>query len=424
MRRRMLRRMSTTTTLGPAGFQGRLIRPGDHDYDVARRVYNAMIDRHPALIARCTDAADVARAIAFARDNELPLAVRGGGHHGAGLGTLRRRRRRRPVAAARRPGRPADPHGAGRRRRTLAEVDRATHEHGLATAERDHRDHRRRRHHARRRHRVPDALVRAVDRQPAGRRGRAGRPASGCARAPTSTRDLFWAIRGGGGNFGVVTEFEFRLHPVDTVVGRPDVLARRAAAPRCCRPTASSCPQAPRELYGFFAFATVPPADPFPSEIHLRKVCGVVWHYRGDADGAARDDGAAARRAARRRCCTASQPMPHPAMQGAFDALYPAGDQWYWRADFVDEIPDAAVELHAHHGAELPTMKSTMHLYPVDGAAHDVGVRRHGLELPRRDVAPPSTPASIPTRPTPTSSGTGASTTTRRCTRTRPAAPT
>ena len=71
------------------------------------------------------------------------------------------------------------------------------------------------------------------------------------------------------------------------------------------------------------------------------------------------------------------------------------------------EIPDAAVERHAHLGAALPTMKSTMHLYPVDGAAHDVGDRRHGLELPRRDAGPPSTPASIPTRPTPTSSGTG-----------------
>ncbi len=129
-------------------------------------------------------------------------------------------------------------------------------------------------------------------------------------------------------------------------------------------------PAAPRELYGFFAFATVPPADPFPAELHLRKVCGIVWHHRGSAEDAARAM-APLLDALPEPLLHGVQPMPHPAMQSAFDALYPEGDQWYWRADFVKEIPDAAVELHARFGAELPTIQSTMHLYPIDGAAHD-----------------------------------------------------
>jgi FAD/FMN-containing dehydrogenase len=182
--------------------------------------------------------------------------------------------------------------------------------------------------------------------------------------------DLFWAIRGGGGNFGVVTEFEFRLHPVDTVVAGPTFWPVELGG-EVLSVYREFLPAAPRELYGFFAFATVPPADPFPSDIHLRKVSGIVWHYRGGEEDAARAM-APLLDALPEPLLHGAQAMPHPAMQTAFDELYPAGDQWYWRADFVREIPDAAVELHARYGEALPTMKSTMHLYPVDGAAHDV----------------------------------------------------
>jgi FAD/FMN-containing dehydrogenase len=182
--------------------------------------------------------------------------------------------------------------------------------------------------------------------------------------------DLFWAIRGGGGNFGVVTSFLFRLHEVGDVFAGPTFWPVESAA-EVLSAYREFLPGAPRDLNGFFAFHTVPPAPPFPEEIHLRKVCGVVWCHTGPEQ-----DAAAAMKplldALPEPLMHGVAPMPHPALQSAFDGLYPPGDQWYWRADFVKEVPDEAVKLHAKFGAEIPTMKSTMHLYPVDGAAHDV----------------------------------------------------
>jgi FAD/FMN-containing dehydrogenase len=352
-----------------AGFDGRLIGPEDADYGEARAVYNAMIDRRPALIAQCAGPEDVSRAIAFAAGHELPLAVRSGGHHGAGLGTcddgvvidltpmrdIEVDPRARTVRVA----------GGSR----LAEVDRATHEHGLAT---------------------PSGIIGSTGVGGITLGGGLGYLTRSCGLAIDNLLsaevvlangervhasadehpDLFWAIRGGGGNYGVVTEFEFRLHPVDTVVAGPTFWPVELGA-EVLSAYREFLPAAPRELYAFFLFAAVPPADPFPSALHGRRVCGVVWHYRGAAEDAA-EAMAPLLDALPEPLLHGAQPMPHPAMQTAFDGLYPAGDQWYWRADFVREIPDAAVELHARYGEALPTGKSTMHLYPVDGAAHDV----------------------------------------------------
>jgi FAD/FMN-containing dehydrogenase len=181
--------------------------------------------------------------------------------------------------------------------------------------------------------------------------------------------DLFWAIRGGGGNFGVVTSFLFRCHEVGTILGGPTFWPVELGA-EVLSAYSEFLPSAPRELNGFFAFCTVPPAPPFPEELHLRKVCGVVWCYVGDAADGARAM-APLLEALPEPLMHGVQPMGHPDLQGAFDGLYPPGDQWYWRADFVKQIPAAAAEAHARFGAEMPTMQSTMHLYPVDGAAHD-----------------------------------------------------
>jgi FAD/FMN-containing dehydrogenase len=368
--------MTSTTSIAAAarrdlpGFEGRLIGCDDADYNEARAVYNAMIDQYPALIARAAGADDVASAIAFARAQGLPLAIRGGGHNGAGLGTVNdglvidlsplRDVRVDPQARTVRAGGGA----------TWGEVDRATHAHGLATPSGiisttgvggltlgGGLGHLTRRHGL-----SIDNLLQVEMVLADGSRVRA---------SADEHPDLFWAIRGGGGNFGVVTAFTFRLHDVETVVGGPTFWAVEDTA-EVMSVYRDFLPAAPRELNGFFALHTVPPADPFPADLHGRKVCGVVWCHVGSEESAA---------AAMTPLLDAVpapvmhgvQPMPYPALQSAFDGLYPKGDQWYWRADFVTEVHDAALDLYARFGAELPTMQSMMHLYPIDGAAHDVG---------------------------------------------------
>jgi len=180
--------------------------------------------------------------------------------------------------------------------------------------------------------------------------------------------DLFWALRGGGGNFGIVTSFTFRCHEVSGVLAGPVLYALEDAGDLLAW-WRDFGPSQPDDLSGFFAFLSVPPGPPFPQELHLRKVCGIVWCYAG------REDDPACIREARsfgRPLLDGIQPMPLYALQSAFDSVYPPGDQWYWRADFVNELPNEAIERHVEHGTAMPTWKSTMHLYPVDGAASRV----------------------------------------------------
>jgi hypothetical protein len=353
-----------------SGLEGQLIGPQDGGYDEARKVYNAMIDRRPALIARCAGPEDVAKVVRFARDHDLPLAVRGGGHNGAGLGTVDdgvvidlsqlRDVEVDPQARTVRVGGGC----------TWGEVDHATGEHGLATPSGiisttgvggltlgGGLGHLTRKFGL-----AIDNLLEAELVLASGERVRA---------SADEHSDLYWAIRGGGGNFGVVTSFTFRLHEVGTVVAGPTLWAMEHSA-EVLSVYRDFLPSAPRELNGFFAFLSVPPGPPFPEELHLRKVCGVVWCYVGSEEDAAQAM-APMLDALPEPLLHGPGPMPHAALQGAFDGVYPPGQQWYWRADFVTEIPDEAVEAHARFGAEMPTWQSTMHLYPIDGAAHDVG---------------------------------------------------
>ena len=187
----------------------------------------------------------------------------------------------------------------------------------------------------------------------------------------TDHPDLFWALRGGGGNFGVVTSFTYRLHPVNTVGVGVTVwpVDRTAEVLRWYR---DFLPAAPDDLYGFFALLTVPPAPPFPEPIHGQKMCGVVWCYTGDPASGRMEETLSAVNDPAAPAFHFTSPMPYPALQSMFDGLLPKGLQWYWRGDFFDAISDAAIEVHAKYGRDLPTGLSTMHLYPVDGAAHRV----------------------------------------------------
>jgi len=349
--------------------RGTLILPADAAYGEACKVYNAMIDKRPALILHCADVSDVQLGVAFAARHGLLLAIRGGGHNGAGLGTCDdglvldlSKINDITVDAAKRTAIV----GGGA---TLGQVDAATHPHGLA---------------------LPAGIISTT--------GVGGLTLGGgigylsrrygltidSLRAATvvlasgevvtaSARendDLFWALRGGGGNFGVVTSFEFALHPVSTVVAGP-TLYELDRAPDVLRWYRNFIVNAPEDLNGFFAFITVPPAPPFPESLHLKKMCAIVWCYCGDMANA--DAVMAPVKAFGPPALYGVQPMPYPVIQTAFDGLYPPGHQWYWRADFMSEIPDEAIASHVEHGSALPTMQSSMHIYPIDGAVQRVG---------------------------------------------------
>jgi hypothetical protein len=129
--------------------------------------------------------------------------------------------------------------------------------------------------------------------------------------------------------------------------------------------------KAPDDLNGFFAFLTVPPGDPFPAHLHLKKMCGIVWAYTGTMEQA--EETFKPIRAFKPPALDLVGPLPQPALQSMFDALYPPGLQWYWKADFVNELTEASIAEHLRFGKTLPSMHSTMHLYPINGAASRVG---------------------------------------------------
>jgi hypothetical protein len=175
--------------------------------------------------------------------------------------------------------------------------------------------------------------------------------------------DLFWAVRGGGGNFGVVTSFEYRLHPVDTVYGGPMIWPMERAAD-LLEMWSNYILEAPEDINGWFAFLTVPPGPPFPEAFHLQKMCAVVWCDTGPMEQAERRF-ASIRKRFGAPAIDFAGPIPWPALQTLFDALYPPGLQWYWKASFFDQLRDEVIDLHIKHSAQLPTMFSTVHIYPI-----------------------------------------------------------
>jgi FAD/FMN-containing dehydrogenase len=352
-----------------AQLRGELIQPEDAHYEEARKVYNAMIDKHPALIARCVDVADVISAVHFGRENHLTVAVRGGGHNGPGFGTCEDGL---VIDLSRMRGVRVDPANSTVRVEggcVWGDVDHATHPFGLA---------------------VPCGFIAST--------GVGGLTLGGgigylarkygltidnlmgvdmvladgrfVTASADENADLFWAVRGGGGNFGVVTSFLFRGNPVSTVYGGPMFWPLEMAAD-LLRFWQDFILGAPEDINGWFAFVTVPPVAPFPEQYHLKKMCAIVWCYTGAPEAAE-----AALQPIRQFSAPAidfAGPIPFPMLQGMFDALYPAGLQWYWRADFFKGYEDMAIDLHCKYGAQLPTMHSTMHIYPINGAAGRVG---------------------------------------------------
>ncbi len=349
--------------------RGRAIAPDDREYDEARKLHNGMFDRRPALIARCVDVDDVVAAVEYGREQGLDTAIRCGGHNAAGLGSVDHGlvidlRDMNQVRVD-----PDENTAYVDGGCLLQDVDAATAEHGLVT---------------------PAGIISTTGAGGLVLGGGIGHltrklglsidnlvgaqvvlaNGSVVEASPDENQDLYWAIRGGGGNFGVVTQLRLRLHPLGSVVAGPMFWPIEHAADLLAW-YREFLPAAPRELGCFYLFHTVPPAPPFPEELQLQRVCGVACCWTGPVEDA--NDALAEVRAQPGLALDGVAEVPFPAFQAAFDPIYPAGDQWYWRTAFVGEVSDEAIEVNVEFGRRMPRWKSLMHLYPIDGAVHDVG---------------------------------------------------
>jgi FAD/FMN-containing dehydrogenase len=348
--------------------RARIVTVDDPDYDEARAVHNGMFERRPKVIVQAEQVADVVAAVTFARDNELELAVRGGGHSAPGFGTtdggvvLDLGHMRHVHVDPR--GRIARAGGGA----TWGDFNYATHAFGLATT---------------------GGIVSTTGIGGLTLGGGIGYlsrgyglsidnllsaevvTADGAVRTASRDEhpDLFWALRGGGGNFGVVTSFEFQLHPVsDVYVGI--FFYELDVAGDLLRFWRDFIATAPEAYGGFPAFQVAPPLDFIPPERHGDTLCAAVVHWAGPLD-----EGEAAMKPFRDLAPVVAEmvgPMPYPALNAAFDGLFPKGIRSYWKGSFVTELTDAGIEAHLVHGPKVPEVSSTMHLYPINGACHRV----------------------------------------------------
>jgi FAD/FMN-containing dehydrogenase len=347
---------------------GHTITPDDSDYDDARRVYNAMIDRRPKVIVRAASTDDVVAAVNYARENSLPLAVRGGSHSVPGFGTGDDavvidlgRMQRVEVDPARRTAR-------AQGGTTWGAFNDATAAHGLATT---------------------GGIISTTGIGGLTLGGGIGYLSRGyglscdnlraaevvtadgkiVAATPHENADLFWALRGGGGNFGVVTAFEYDLHPVSEIYGGP-MFFELSDAGDVLRWYREFIKDAPEQLGGFPAWQIAPPLPFIPEERHGEPFMAFVSCWAGPVN-----EGEAALKSLRDVAKPVAEhvgPMPYPALNSAFDALVPPGLQHYWKANFVRELTDDAIAAHLEHGPKVPTVNSTVHIYPINGACHRV----------------------------------------------------
>jgi FAD/FMN-containing dehydrogenase len=358
-----------------SGVGGEVVTPEDPAYEEARRVWNGMIDRHPALIVRSGTAHDVATALAFARENDLPVSVRGGAHSTPGfstcdggividLGAMNKVEVDPEAQTARVQG------GA-----RWSDVDAATQEHGLAVTggrvsttgvggltlgsgsgwlERPYG--------------VTCESLRAAEVVTAdGRIVRA---------ADDENDDLLWALRGGGGNFGVVTEFTFDLHPVGPILTGGMLAFPRPQAREIIRAYRDFMAQAPDQVCGGLALITAPPEDFVPEEARGMPAVGIVYAYVGPPD-----EGEAALRPLRDALpdpvLDMVQPMPYVAIQQMMDGGNPFGIREYFKIDWLHSLPDEAIDAIVEHAEDMPAPFAQVILAPMGGAVgrSDPGAR-------------------------------------------------
>jgi FAD/FMN-containing dehydrogenase len=360
----MLAAMPTATPTDIAAFAGRLLTEADPGYDQARAVFNGAIDRRPALIAQVADAADVATALRHAREHDLPIAIRAGGHSGAGYAVNDgglvidvRSLKRVEVDLARRTVRA----GAGL---TWKELDAATQAHGLAVTGGRVSDTGvagltlgsgsgwlERRHGL-----TADSLVGATVVTADGERVHA---------SAHEHPDLLWGLKGGGGNFGVVTELELALHPVGPTVLGGMLVFEGARAAEVLAAYRDVMEAADDDLGGCAVLQLAPPAPFVPSHLVGTPVLSLVVAAFGALDRAER---LVAPLRALRPVADAVAPMPYCALQSMIDAGNPAGMQNLWRAGMLDALPDAAVHAATTVAADVPSPLTAVLIQPLGGA--------------------------------------------------------
>lgn len=351
-----------------AQLEGRIILPNDSEYDESRTIYNAMIDKRPALFVKCKNKHDVSKAIHFAKNNGLEVSVKAGGHNGAGLALVDNGL---VIDLSEMKSIRIDPHekiAIVEPGNTLSDVDKATHGHGLA---------------------LPvgvngytgisgltlggglgyltrkagltiDHLIEAEVVLASGQIVTANED---------SNPDLFWALRGGGGNFGVVVSFTFNLIPIKNVYAGP-MLWPIEKAKEVMLFYDHYTKDASHDLYGFFAFLVVPDTEPFPEHLRKKNVCGIVWCYTGSIEKV--EEVFNPIRQFGPPILDFVSEIPVPNLNSLFDWLYPPGLQWYWKGHYVNELTDKCIIENVKYGSSLPTSMSSMHLYPIDGKAHEV----------------------------------------------------
>jgi UDP-N-acetylenolpyruvoylglucosamine reductase len=351
-----------------AASRGQVITHDNPDYEAARKVYNGMIDRRPRVVVRPANPSDVMSAVSFARENALGLSIRGGSHSVPGFGTnddgvvidLSRMRSVRvdPVA------RTARAEGGC----TWGDFFAATYGFGGATT---------------------GGIISTTGIGGLTLGGGIGHLSRGCGlsidnllsadvvtadgtlkvASEKQDPDLFWAIRGGGGNFGVVTSFEYRLHPVkDVFVGL--FFYELSAAKQVLEFYRGYIEKAPEQMGAFFAYQIAPPLPFIPEKRHGETFCLIVACWSGPLERGEKE-----LEPIRKAGPIAAQlvtPMPFPALNSAFDALLPPGLQHYWKTAFASEISDGAIAAHVAHGQKVPVVNSTMHIYPINGACNRV----------------------------------------------------
>lgn len=347
---------------------GQVVTRDDPGYDESREVYNAMIDKRPLAVVRCTGNADVVAAVNFARDNQLPLAIRGGAHSVPGFGTcddgvVIDLSGLRDVSV--------DPDARTARAQggsTWADFNDATHIEGLATT---------------------GGVISTTGVTGLTLGGGIGYLARGTGlscdnvlsadvvtadgrsvRASADEHpDLFWALRGGGGNFGVVTALEFALTPIREIYGGP-ILFDIEATPDLLRFYREFIADAPEQFGGFPAFQIAPPLPFIPEKLHGQTMIAFIGCWSGPPEQAERFFGWI-----RDVAPVAAEQVgliPYPALNSAFDPLVPPGLQHYWKANFVSELTDDIISAHTEWGPQVPVVNSTVHIYPINGAVHRV----------------------------------------------------